>query len=244
MDGQRGSDIDHRPLVGVTPDLVKPEGRGEQMRCAAAYADAIAAAGGIAVVLLPDPEAASAHARLCDAFVFTGGDDPRTEAFGVPTHPKATPVLERRQTYETALLRALEAEWPEKPVLGVCLGMQMMALLAGGSLFQYMPETHPTAASHWNNAVHAVRPRGGTDPGGFGWLQGHVVSHHRQAIDDPGALRVVAEAEDGVVEAVSDARRPFYLGVQWHPERIGPGELGHGLFSRLVRAAAGDRVTR
>ena len=67
--------------------------------------------------------------------MFIGGDDPRTEPFGEPTHPKATPVEPERQAFETALLEELQRR-PGAPVLGVCLGMQMMALHAGGKLNQ------------------------------------------------------------------------------------------------------------
>ena len=63
-------------------------------------------------------------------------------------------------------------------------------------------------------------------------------SHHRQAVTDPGGLSIVARAADGVIEAVRDAGRPFYLGVQWHPERTRDERLGAGLFRELVGAAA------
>jgi gamma-glutamyl-gamma-aminobutyrate hydrolase PuuD len=63
-----------------------------------------------------------------------------------------------------------------------------------------------------------------------------VVSAHRQAVADPGRLRRLAVAPDGVCEAVDDPRRPFYVGVQWHPERGGPGVWSAGLLERFVVA--------
>lgn len=221
-----------RPVVGITADL------NEAMtpaRCvvAQAYATAVALAGGVPVILAPIAEMADAYAEVCHAFVLTGGDDPRMEAFGEATHPKATPVAAERQRFETALLGVLEGR-PGTPVLGVCLGMQMMSLTSGGRMNQHMPETLATAAEHWERH-HAVAPvvEGVFASGGM------VQSKHRQCITDAGRLTVAAVAEDGVIEAVVDPGRRFYVGVQWHPERTEERALGLGLFARLVEAARG-----
>ena len=141
-----------------------------------------------------------------DAVVFTGGDDPVMEAFGEPTHPLATPIDPARQEYELALLDWLEHDHPAKPVLGVCLGMQLMALHAGGSLNQHMPDDVPTHEHHRHDKAHNVRPV--VDGGPV--APGLVTSHHRQAVRDAGAMRVVAVAEDGVVEAIDDRTRVDY----------------------------------
>lgn len=215
------------PIVGITCDLIVAEGAPPKTAAAAAYSAAVARAGGVPVLLPPIAALAGAHAGACGAFVLTGGDDPRTEPFGVPTHPRATPLHPDRQEYETALLRLLAAEFPDKPVLGVCLGMQMMALVAGGSLDQHMPDTRGDAARHWG-ATHAVT-------GGLG--RGVVHSRHRQCVSDPGSLVVLGHADDGVIEGVGDPRRLFYVGVQWHPERTDDPVLGAGLFQRLMAAA-------
>ena len=71
--------------------------------------------------------------------------------------------------------------------------------------------------------------------------QAMVVSWHHQAVQDPGRLRVVAKAPDGVIEAIDDPDRPFYLGVQWHPERATGAEasatcLNQSLIARFVAA--------
>ncbi len=228
-----------KPLVGITTDLIDVNGT---LRSAvgAAYSRAVAEAGGVPVLLPPIAALVGEHTRRCEAFVFTGGDDPRTEPFGVPTHPKANPVHPDRQRYETALLRLLESEFPDTPVLGVCLGMQMMALVAGGRLDQHMPDSRPDAARHWGGE-HPVVPenakrkaQGPTQ--GLALPTGIVRSHHRQAVDNPGPLATIARADDGVIEAVCDPDRRFYLGVQWHPERTN-GALGADVFARLIAAA-------
>ena len=221
-----------QPIVAITTDIAErhklPITFGYR-----SYTQAVREAGGLPV-LLPPPEddhqsVAGACAARFDAFVLTGGDDPRTEPFGVPTHPKAIPLHPDRQAFESALIAALDAD-TSKPVLGVCLGMQLMALHAGGTLDQYMPETTPTHADH-ELQHHCVRSSDQAQlPSGTVW------SRHKQAVTDAGALRVLARAHDGVIEAVHDPARPFWLGVQWHPERSPDAPLGLDLFRRLVAA--------
>lgn len=225
-----------RPLVGITTDLITTSPDGPLKAAAAlAYARCVAACAGTPLLLPPILDLADEHLARCDALVLTGGDDPRTEPFGVPTHPKATPVHPDRQAYEMRLLSVLRAERPDLPVLGVCLGMQMMALSAGGRLDQHMPDTRPGAARHWK-ADHPIV----TEPGRSLVPGGVVHSHHRQAVEDPGCLRVEARADDGVIEALADPSRRFYLGVQWHPERTASDPLGAALFQQLIAAARGS----
>jgi putative glutamine amidotransferase len=189
--------------------------------------EAIARAGGVPVVLPHDPASALRVLDACSGLVLSGGDDPRMEAFGVPTHPQSVVVHPQRQALDLALLEAAQAR-PDLPVLGICLGMQYMGLVAGGMLDQHLPDVLPTAADHADNTVHGVQ-------GALG--EGEVVSHHRQALRDAGRLKVVARATDGVIEAIADPQRAWTIGVQWHPERMDSGALGGGLFEQLTASA-------
>jgi putative glutamine amidotransferase len=211
-----------RPRIGITVDV-----DDERLKVGRGYAALVAAAGGDPLLLAPELAALPGYLELCDGFLLSGGDDPRTETWGEPTHPQATPLDPQRQAFEVALLEALEPR-PEVPALGVCLGMQLMGLVAGGRLDQHLPDTLPTADRHWGRIEHEVT-------GSLG--DGVVLSHHRQAIVDPGGLRVAARAPDGVIEAIVAADRRHYVGVQWHPERTGDATLGAGLIARLVDAA-------
>lgn len=218
--------------MGITTDLLD-HNNVERVAASRAYAARVTDAGGLPILLHPDELLVPDVLKRCDAFVLTGGDDPVTEPFGEPTHSEAVRVKPARQAFETALLHALESARPEAPVLGVCLGMQMMALIAGGRLDQHMPDSigEDAARAHWN-AEHAIGP----EPGCSLLAGGRSHSKHRQRIEDPGSLRVAARAHDGVIEAVYDPGRPFYLGVQWHPERTGEVTLGAALFERLLQS--------
>jgi len=224
----------NRPVVGITCDLIT---HNDSLRAAApiSYAQAVAHAGGLPVLLQPIAELAYDHLLRCDAIVLTGGDDPRTEPFGTPTHAKADPINPDRQSFESALIEALEQRFPERPVLGVCLGMQMMALHAGGTLDQYMPDSHKSADRHWNQ-THTIKPKN-QRAAPVPIEPGDIFSKHKQAVAKPGRLTVIATAGDGVIEAVADPDRPFYMGVQWHPERTDNLALGRHLFNALVAAA-------
>ena len=210
------------PIIGITADLADSTYR-VSTRCPAA----VAAAGGLPLLLPCLPEAAAEFVERCDGLILSGGDDPIMERWGVPTHPQATPVNPKRQAFELALLEILESR-QHVPVLGVCLGMQLMGLFRGGTLIQYLPDTLASADQHWPKTSHSVHGELG---------RGSVHSHHRQALADPGQLRVAAAADDGVIEAIRDDGRPFYLGVQWHPERTQDETLGVGVIRQLVEAA-------
>ena len=118
--------------------------------------------------------------------------------------------------------------------------MQLMALRAGGRLNQYLPDTHTAdVVERHRRGEHPITidAHGGVLPRASGVIH----SNHQQAIEDPGSLRVIAAA-DGIIEAIDNPEHPFYLGVQWHPERApsqDEGPLNLGLFRSLVLAASG-----
>lgn len=217
-------------MIAITTDLYDRDGV-PTARVASAYSAMIERAGGEPVHLAPMRAGVCDFGRY-DGFVLTGGDDPVMEPFGVPTSEHAVRVLSERQAFETELLGYLHAN-DAVPALGVCLGMQMMALTSGGTLNQHLPDTHGTHAIHWEHE-HEVRSN---DEALL--ASGVVRSRHRQAVEDPGRYRVLAAAPDGVVEAIHDPGSAFRVGAQWHPERTGFDPLGFGLFERLVRAAEG-----
>tara|TARA_R110002111_G_scaffold3457_3_gene21026 strand:- start:4628 stop:5332 length:705 start_codon:yes stop_codon:yes gene_type:complete len=220
-----------KPLIAITSDLMIRKDR-ETAYLTMTYAQAVHNAGGIPVILPPtpsDPATLQSLINRFDAFILSGGDDPVTEPFNTPSHPEITPVLPARQAFETNLIAQLNNN-PETPVLAICLGMQMLALTAGGSLNQHLPDTHPTHADHWNNPHTITSADESVLPSGT------IYSSHRQAVSDPAHYRVLATAHDGVIEAFDDPTRPYTLAIQWHPERTDTPALGQHLFDRLIQA--------
>jgi putative glutamine amidotransferase len=240
-----------RPLIGVTVDNFQNNIASGKYESNVEYCQAVAEAGGLPLLLPQEVELASHYVELCEGIMLTGGDDARTEEFGVPAHPASRCIDPRRQQFELAILEAL-AKKPQRPALGVCLGMQMMAIHAGGRLNQHLPDTVPNAVDeHQNNNRHPIAFRVATSamlngPDGTPNFSTEVlaketvVSSHHQAVEDAGRLRVIATANDGIVEAVDDPDRPFYVGIQWHPER-GKGLLNLDLIKRFVEACARKR---
>ncbi|MDB5390755.1 MAG: gamma-glutamyl-gamma-aminobutyrate hydrolase [Planctomycetaceae bacterium] len=238
------------PLIGITVDNVESNFASGKYESNVEYSRMVAAAGGLPLLLPQEIELASHYVELCDGLMFTGGDDVRTEAFGIPAHPESHCIDPRRQAFELALLDAL-ANKPERPALGVCYGMQLMAVHAGGRMNQHLPETLANAVEeHQNNHRHPIVIRIGTSamltsPGAGARLSNDelsntaVVSSHHQAVVDAGRLRVIADSPDGVIEAIDDPTRPFYVGVQWHPERS-DGLLNLDLIKRFIAACARD----
>lgn len=235
------------PLIGIDTDLTTDDKGVERCTLRSNYVKAIIEAGGVPLLLPTEPTLASTYVKACDGILLTGGDDPRTEPFGEPTHPRARPIEARRQAFIIALLAAID-EQPALPTLGICLGMQMMSLHAGGKLHQYLPDIlthpqihqacnpHPVTINHPDSVLFQSLARKPAAAHSATLSECVIVSAHQQSVADPGRLRTVAIAEDGVIEAVDDPARLFYAGVQWHPERGDEGNLSFGLLQQFVAA--------
>ena len=223
------------PVIGITVDNRDNTANSGKYESSIAYSRAVANARAVPVLLPHEPELAATYATTCDGLVLTGGVDPDTAAFGEPMHARARPIDARRQAFELALLDAAAVR--DLPVLGVCLGMQLMALRAGGRLHQYLPDVMDASEAHRDDRRHAIELRETDSILGDEIEAGcTVVSYHQQAVADAGSMRVVGTAPDGVIEAIDDPSRRFWIGVQWHPERGGEGSINRGLFERLIAA--------
>lgn len=232
------------PLIAVTCDTraAHERDRADHWRYEShsTYADAIVVAGGVPVLLPFAGTCIERYVEMCDGFLLSGGDDPDTQPFGEAVHPEAKILHPARQRFEIELLAALSGS--HKPVLGVCLGMQWMALCAGGHLHQHLPDApgidDATAAAHMASP-HTIEITATDHPY---LVPGVVHSRHHQAVANPGTLRIAARADDGVIEAIDDpTRNRFYLGVQWHPERTEDEALGLGLIRKFVDACKTGR---
>ncbi len=227
-----------RPLIGIPPRLSVRGQEGAAYRIGAASVAAVENAGG-AALLLPtqrDPEALAA--RL-DGLLLPGGGDflpARAYPSGVEFDPVAPPQL----AFDAALLAA--ALERGLPLLGICYGMQLLALHSGGRLHYDLRTDLPDAAPHHLGAgLHGleVAPRSALARI-LGSASGPVNSRHHQAVADPGRARVSATAPDGVVEAI-ELDAGFAIGVQWHPEDLEDASRER-LFGAFVAACSSRRA--
>ena len=221
-------------IIGITVDTKDNTWDSGKYQSGLGYSNYVAEAGGIPVLLPQRKELIKDYVDICDGIIFTGGDDLDMTKFGHEQHPQSNLLCPNRQAFETALYEEIHKR-PDYPVLGICLGMQLMALMAGGKINQSLPETLESHAKHMNDLKHPVELI--VDDSVLNNVTGLVTSYHRQAVQDPGSLRIVARDEDGTVEAIDDPNKPFYLGVQWHPERSAKDACGLGVISLVVEAA-------
>jgi putative glutamine amidotransferase len=203
----------------------------------ASYADAVIAAGGVPFLLPPgsaDKQDAVAAVGRIDGLLLTGGADIEPSRYANRVHPQTNNWRPLRDNWELALLEG--AEQSLLPVLGVCRGMQLMAVAAGGSLHQHTPDQ----VGHNNH---------GPAPGEFGMLEisvecdsivgravdetHRVACHHHQSVASHPGYLPVAWAMDGSVEAIEHTTHPYRVGVQWHPE----ASSDNGIVESFVQAA-------
>lgn len=236
-----------RPLIGVS--AYREQSRwgvwDEQADLLpAAYAQSIEAAGGIAVLLPPTAapavDALAVVARL-DGLIIAGGADVDPSRYADVAHERTANWREDRDAWEFALLDA--AAPTRLPVLGICRGMQVMAVHAGGRLDQHVPdglghERHSPGGDVYGDVTVSLVD--GTQLAMILATGPSVRCHHHQSVADHPGLVASAYAEDGTLEALEDPDRPFWLAVQWHPET----QADAGLFAALIAAASAARADR
>ena len=196
-------------------------------------------AGGLPVVLPPlppgtDDETVTALLDRLDGVLISGGVDVEPGRYDAEPHPTVQAPRPDRDSTELAVARL--AEQRDLPLLGVCRGMQVMAVAAGGELEQHLPDRvghagHAPAPGTYGE--HLVRTVPGTRLAAVLGDEVTVPTYHHQGVTTHPGLVESGWAEDGVLEAFEDPDARFRLGVQWHPE-VGEDPR---LFESLVAAA-------
>jgi putative glutamine amidotransferase len=205
-----------------------------------AYVDAVQLAGGLALIVPPDDEAAEHPQGLLDkldGLVLIGGADVDPATYGAAPDPRTGATRPERDRFELAL--AYAAMERGLPLLGICRGGQMVNVACGGTLIQHLPDVvgddhHlPTPGTFAEHEV-ALEP-GSLAARAAGAERITVKSHHHQAVDQLGeGLQATGHAlPDAVVEAVEHPDHDFTLGVLWHPE----ADERSKVIAALVRAA-------
>lgn len=232
------------PMIGLTTYLDQAQTGIWDVRASflpAIYFQGITLAGGIAVLLPPQPVDAQVVSRVLDGLdglVITGGKDVDPASYGQQPHPATDEPGPDRDAWEFALLG--EALQRKLPVLGICRGAQVLNVALGGTLHQHLPDVIGHSGHRAGNAVFttlAVRTVPGTRLAALIGDSANIKCYHHQAIAELGEHLVVSAFDaDGVVEAIELPGDGFVVAVQWHPEEF-LDDLR--LFAAIVEAARG-----
>ena len=230
-----------RPIVGVMPLWDEEK---DSIWMLPGYLDGVAQAGGLPVIFpfSADEQDLDQLIRLCDGFLLTGGHDVSPDLYHETPLPGLVSCCEKRDEMETRVLaKALEED---KPILGICRGIQLINAAFGGTLYQDLPSQHPSAVEHhqhapYNVPCHAVTVAPDSplyDCLGVRTLA--VNSYHHQAVKTLAEeLKPMAVSPDGLVEALYRPESRFLWAVQWHPEfSFRTDEASRRIFSAFVQA--------
>lgn len=237
----------HRPLIGLTANHSDIDATLRDR-----YYKQIVAAGGTPVIIPPvaDKEVIVNTLEQLDGLILTGGADynplwmgeePSTHLHGINRERDLAELLTTRLAFNRQI-----------PTLGICRGIQTLAIALGGKVAQDIQEEASPGTviiKHAQDAdrsepTHSVRIADGSILSGI--YEGetiHVNSFHHQAVAQPGPhFRITATAPDGTVEAIESTEHKAVMGVQWHPEWL--EEEGRRLFKWLVDCAGNFHVAK
>ena len=231
-------EADHRPMIGLTGNCADID-----VTIRNYYHKQIVAAGGVPVIIPPvaDKDVIINTLERLDAIILTGGADYNPLWAGEEPSAKLHHINAQRDLPELLITRL--AYNRNIPMLGICRGIQTLAMALDGKVIQDISETIPNTIKHSQDAdtcepTHSVSvAEGSMLHDVYGKDKLYVNSFHHQAVGDCGPKFIVtAKANDGVVEAIESSEYRKIMGVQWHPECM--GDNGQPLFKWLVDAAA------
>jgi len=230
-----------KPIIGITPDVEKDDKHFLRND----YMQAVIWSGGLPFIIPIGNEADIAQiVGLLDGLLLTGGNDIDPILFNEEPHTHLGEVSPSRDLFEIELARQMLAA--DRPILGICRGLQLLNVAVGGTLYQDLhqqnegsmlqhlqksPSTHP---SHF---VQLAKGSLLAEIAGSERIQ--VNSFHHQALKDvPSVFKVTGSTSDGIIEAVESVGENFVLGVQWHPELLATkgDAVSRRIFDRFVGA--------
>ena len=223
-----------QPVIGITGNYTE-----QACKLAEGYYKSVVAAGGVPVIIPPvsDPDVILNTLCRLDGLILSGGGDHNPLWVGEQPSPKLGDVCGERDLPE--LLITQLAYNRQLPILGICRGIQTLAVALGGHVAQDIgdiQEVKHSQSADRTTPTHTVTieqdstlyrlyqesslPSSLEETGG----RLFVNSFHHQAVSDAGPkFRVVARATDGIIEAIESAEHKSILGVQWHPECLADG---------------------
>ena len=238
-----------KPVIAITPNLRPTKNRGDAHFVLSTYVAMLARNGAIPIIapIVKSREEAREVLDRIDALLLTGGEDIDPVSYGQTARRPDLIAPKDRLSSDFAYARA--AHEAAKPTLGVCLGIQIMNVAYGGTLFQHIEEDLPGAGEHEDDDAgvapdHEVAIEPGTLLHSIARVERATVNsyHHQSVAQVAPGFRLAARAPDGVIEAIERTDLPFYLGVQWHPERMASSDLTRRLIGALADAARGAAV--
>lgn len=237
----QGSASMSRPVVGLTCYCEPARWSSWNEEAALiqfAYVRSLTVAGARVVILPPDSVDDDVLDRV-DGLVLAGGADVDPARFGARALPTTDAPQVERDAGELLLYRG--ARQRAMPVLGICRGLQIMAVAQGGSLLQHLPDVvggtrHQDAPGTFNDHGAVFAPDS-LVARIVGATQATVNSSHHQGVAEAGRLRVTGWADDGTLEVAEDPSATFVLGVQWHPEVATDEAVSERVFAAFVQAA-------
>jgi len=229
-----------RPVIGVVP--LWDEER-ESLWMLPGYLAGIEEAGGLPLILPLTGEASVLRqlAAGVDGMLFTGGQDVNPALYGEEKSDVCGQPCQRRDEMERLLFA--EALSRDKPVFGICRGIQLFNALLGGSLYQDLPSQTQSRIRHaqkppYDQPAHEVRVLPGTP---LSALSGQEIlsvnsCHHQGLKTLAPPLAVMAKTRDDLIEAVYMPEKTFAWAVQWHPEYALDDPVSRALFAAFVEA--------
>ena len=211
-----------RPVIGITCSF---DYSSDKFQLGGDYVEAVRAAGGIPFIIPHEENLIDEIIRVIDGLLLSGGGDIDPCYFGSEPWPQSGSIDPLRDAFELAIATKAKAEG--MPLFGICRGMQVMNVAAGGDIHQDIHSSLPGAYKHSQEAprwypTHRIKITNNTMLKTIlGLDELRVNSFHHQSINRvaPG-YRISASANDGVTEAIEGLGNNFALGVQFHPENM------------------------
>lgn len=219
----------HRPLIGITCSKTA-EGK---IAMSQNYLNSIWEAGAVGVFLAytENEDKLAEYAQVFDGFLFGGGDDMDPAHYGEEKMFDNVEIDADRDAFELSLYRCVKAT--NKPILGICRGLQLLNVAEGGTLYQHIDGHRQQEPGTTTNQKTLVCK----DSMLYGLTNATEILvnsfHHQNIKDLASTLKTDAVSEDGYIEAAHMEDHPFFLAVQWHPEIYRQQDAG---MQRVFRA--------
>ena len=229
-----------KPIIG----LLAPVDDDKQINLLYTYVSSLENVGALPIIIpyTENADTLNAYADLCDGFCFTGGVDIEPSRFGEEKSEGCGKIQLFRDKLELSLFDLVFER--KKPILGICRGAQLINVALGGTLYQDIPSEIKTDIPHRQTEAkdqhsHEVNVYTGTP---YYELVGKTrlaanSFHHQSAKALGRGLKVMADADDGVIEALYYDGDVYIRAYQWHPERLCHKDENHNcIFTDFVAA--------